>query len=90
MFKGLILFHKPLRLAQKNAKLNNLEHVHFFQSSWFEHVEGQFDLIVSNPPYIDPEDEHLSQGDVRFEPKSALIADNKGLADLETDRPAES
>jgi release factor glutamine methyltransferase len=41
------------------------------------------DLIVSNPPYIDPLDEHLSQGDVRFEPKSALIADNKGLADLE-------
>jgi release factor glutamine methyltransferase len=40
-------------------------------------------LIVSNPPYIDPEDEHLSQGDVRFEPRSALVADNKGLADLE-------
>ncbi|PQY47797.1 protein-(glutamine-N5) methyltransferase, release factor-specific, partial [Cronobacter sakazakii] len=41
-------------------------------------------LIVSNPPYIDGDDPHLSQGDVRFEPKSALVADNAGLADLET------
>lgn len=73
---------KAVALAQKNAVTNNLQRVKFYQSSWFDNVNGCFDLIVSNPPYIDPEDEHLSQGDVRFEPKSALVADNKGLADL--------
>jgi release factor glutamine methyltransferase len=81
--QGIDLIPQAVELALKNAQLNKLEHVHFFQSSWFENVEGQFDLIVSNPPYIDPDDEHLDQGDVRFEPKSALIAENKGLADLE-------
>ena len=39
-------------------------------------------MIVSNPPYIDEQDEHLSQGDVRFEPKTALVAGDSGLADL--------
>jgi release factor glutamine methyltransferase len=81
--QGVDLVPEAVELAQSNAKLNNLERVRFFQSSWFDQVDGLFDLIVSNPPYIDPLDEHLSQGDVRFEPKSALIADNKGLADLE-------
>ena len=65
------------------AEINNLNRVKIYQSSWFDQVDGGFDLIVSNPPYIDPDDEHLSQGDVRFEPKSALVADNNGLADLE-------
>lgn len=73
---------KAVALAKKNAVTNDLQRVKFYQSSWFDNVSGRFDLIVSNPPYIDPEDEHLSQGDVRFEPKSALVADNKGLADL--------
>jgi release factor glutamine methyltransferase len=81
--QGVDLVPKAVELAQHNAKLNNLDRVRFFQSSWFDRVEGRFDLIVSNPPYIDPEDEHLSQGDVRFEPLSALVAKNKGLADLE-------
>jgi release factor glutamine methyltransferase len=81
--QGVDLVSQAVELAQHNATLNNLDHVRFFQSSWFDRVEGLFDLIVSNPPYIDPEDEHLSQGDVRFEPLSALVADNKGLADLE-------
>ena len=54
----------------------------FLQSRWFEHVEGQFDIIVSNPPYIDETDEHLFQGDVRFEPRSALVSGENGLADL--------
>lgn len=81
--QGVDIIPQAVELAQKNAKLNQLGQVRFYQSSWFEQVDGQFDLIVSNPPYIDPEDEHLSQGDVRFEPKSALVAENKGLADLE-------
>jgi release factor glutamine methyltransferase len=81
--QGVDLVPQAVELAQHNAKLNTLDHVRFFQSSWFDRVEGRFDLIVSNPPYIDPDDEHLSQGDVLFEPLSALVADNKGLADLE-------
>lgn len=86
--QGVDLVPEAVALAKSNAILNNLERVQFFQSRWFDQVgiggnHDSFDLIVSNPPYIDPLDEHLSQGDVRFEPKSALVADNKGLADLE-------
>ncbi len=77
------LISKAVELAQKNAKDNDLLRVKIFQSSWFEKVQGRFDLVVSNPPYIDPIDEHLSLGDVRFEPRSALVAGNKGLADIE-------
>jgi len=52
--------------------------------SWFEPVQGErFTLIVSNPPYIDEQDPHLGQGDVRFEPRSALVAADAGLADLQ-------
>ncbi len=72
-------------LAESNRKKYGLSNVEVFQSDWFAAVNGQqFDLIVSNPPYIDPDDQHLQQGDVRFEPRSALVADNKGLADIET------
>lgn len=78
------LVSQAVELAQKNARDNDLSRVSIFQSSWFEQVQGCFDLIVSNPPYIDPTDEHLSQGDVRFEPPSALVADKQGLADIET------
>ncbi|MDX1802876.1 MAG: peptide chain release factor N(5)-glutamine methyltransferase [Alcanivorax sp.] len=50
--------------------------------SWLAPCEGKFDLIVSNPPYIEDNDHHLQGGDVRFEPRSALVAAKKGLADL--------
>ncbi|WP_298439940.1 peptide chain release factor N(5)-glutamine methyltransferase [uncultured Ferrimonas sp.] len=71
------------QLARTNAKALQLD-VTVAQGSWFEPLAQQrFDLIVSNPPYIDPCDQHLSQGDVRFEPLSALIAANHGLADIE-------
>lgn len=72
-----------VRLAQENAAHHQLGQVRIFQSDWFSAVGAeQFELIVSNPPYIDPEDQHLNEGDVRFEPHSALTAKNKGLADL--------
>lgn len=55
------------------------------QSNWFSAFSTeQFDLIVSNPPYIEQDDPHLSQGDVRFEPLSALVAPDNGLADIRT------
>lgn len=70
-------------LAERNRKDLALTNVHFVQGSWFEPLVGRFGLIASNPPYIDPEDPHLSQGDVRFEPDSALVADDKGMADID-------
>ena len=78
---GVDLMPEVVKLAQSNAEKNQLK-VQFLQSRWFENVEGQFDIIVSNPPYIDETDEHLFQGDVRFEPRSALVATENGLADL--------
>lgn len=85
---GLDRFEEVVALARENAELNDLSRVKFLTSDWFstfseEQTQGRFDLIVSNPPYIDKDDEHLVQGDVRFEPSSALVADNQGLADIE-------
>ena len=78
---GVDLMSDVVELAQSNAEKNKLN-VQFLQSRWFENITGQFDLILSNPPYIDPQDEHLRQGDVRFEPLSALVANDAGYADL--------
>ena len=78
---GVDLMSDVVELAQSNAEKNKLN-VQFLQSRWFENITGQFDLIVSNPPYIDAQDEHLGQGDVRFEPLSALVANDAGYADL--------
>ena len=71
-------------LAQRNAESLGLENVTLAVSDWFAAITpgSQFDLIVSNPPYIDADDPHLQQGDVRFEPASALVADDDGLGDL--------
>lgn len=71
-------------LARLNAERLALE-VQIKQSDWFAQLPQQkFDLIVSNPPYIAADDPHLQQGDVRFEPHSALVAAATGFADLET------
>ena len=78
---GVDLMPDVVELAQSNAERNKLN-VKFLQSRWFENITGKFDLIVSNPPYIDAQDEHLRQGDVRFEPLSALVANDAGYADL--------
>lgn len=76
--------HEAVALAQHNAKNLNLTHVHIYQSDWFEGISknNKFDIIVSNPPYIDGDDINLTQGDVRFEPKSALVSTEQGLADI--------
>jgi len=71
-------------LARENAAANGLDNVEIVPGSWCEPLQGHFDMIVSNPPYIDPEDPHLQQGDVRFEPLSALTAEDKGMADIRT------
>jgi release factor glutamine methyltransferase len=73
-----------VKLAQQNADNLKLAWVNIYQSDWFSKVEAgkKFDVIVSNPPYIDCDDENLTQGDVRFEPTSALVANEQGLADI--------
>lgn len=73
-----------VNLAKRNAQQNNLANIGFSVGSWFEAVceERSFDLIVSNPPYIDELDLHLDLGDVRFEPRSALVAAENGFSDL--------
>lgn len=74
---------EAVALAQENQANLGLHNVAFLQSNWFSALENRsFDLIVSNPPYIDAEDSHLNEGDVRFEPLTALVADNQGLSDL--------
>lgn len=69
-------------LAKRNQARLDLPDVHFVQGSWLAPLSGRFDMIVSNPPYIDQDDEHLQQGDVRFEPMSALVAAEEGLSDI--------
>ena len=71
-----------LAVARGNA-VRNAARVRFLHSDWFAAVGGeQFDIIVSNPPYIAAGDEHLSQGDLRYEPQDALTDHADGLSDL--------
>lgn len=81
---GIDLKTDAQQLAQSNATALNLTNTQFLAGSWFEPIPSgtEFALIVSNPPYIEKEDPHLTQGDVRFEPLSALVAEEKGLADI--------
>lgn len=70
-------------LATRNAQHLNISNVTVLASHWFSALDGErFDMIVSNPPYIDEQDPHLAMGDVRFEPRSALVAAKEGLADI--------
>jgi len=74
---------EALKVAQENAKALNLNQVSFIESNWFDALANhKFDLIVSNPPYIAKDDVHLSQGDLRFEPISALASGADGLDDI--------
>ena len=70
-------------LAEANRQQLGFDNVVLLQSDWFQQLAGQtFDLVVSNPPYIEAGDCHLSEGDVRFEPTSALVSGDSGLVDL--------
>lgn len=68
-----------LALAGENAKALGLHNIEFVQGDWCAALDGAFDLIVSNPPYIAADDPHLHAGDVRFEPRMALVAGADGL-----------
>ena len=72
-----------LEVAQLNAQRLNLGNVRLLRSDWFSALRGErFDMIVSNPPYIAAGDVHLAQGDVRFEPRAALVSGTDGLDDI--------
>lgn len=73
---------EAVALAEENRRALGLENVRFVQSDWFAGLDGQFEVIVGNPPYIDEGDPHLEQGDVRYEPRSALVSGEAGLADI--------
>ncbi|MFB0981707.1 MAG: peptide chain release factor N(5)-glutamine methyltransferase [Alteromonadaceae bacterium] len=71
-------------LAKRNALRLKLPQVNIYQSDWFSNVKSnqKFNIIVSNPPYINKDDHHLVEGDVRFEPLSALVASDNGFSDI--------
>lgn len=68
-----------INVASKNASLLGIRHVQFHRGSWSEPLQGKFHLIVSNPPYVNADDLHLEQGDLRFEPRLALTPGPDGL-----------
>ncbi len=69
-----------LRIARENANRLGLNNIGFVHGAWFETLaDRSFDMIVSNPPYVCAGDPHLETGDVRFEPRAALVAGRDGL-----------
>lgn len=72
-----------LAVAQQNAQNLHISNIQFLHSDWFSALDQQrFDVIVSNPPYIEQDDAHLRQGDLRFEPYTALASGTDGLDDI--------
>jgi release factor glutamine methyltransferase len=80
---GVDAFEEALAVAQNNASRLAIANAHFLLSNWFSALNQQcFDVIVSNPPYIELNDVHLMQGDLRFEPLTALASGQDGLDDI--------
>ena len=74
-----------LEVARKNAQTLAIANVEFVDADWYVGFdESAFDLIASNPPYVATGDPHLDEGDLRFEPSAALVAEAAGLAALRT------
>lgn len=74
---------EALSIAQENAHNLSINNVSFYHSYWFDQIpQKSYQAILSNPPYIALDDPHLKQGDLRFEPQTALASGQNGLADL--------
>lgn len=79
---GVDYIEQAVALAKRNAQRNRLD-VEFLQSDWFSSIKDrQFHLIVTNPPYVETDSAYLQQGDLRFEPMSALCSGEDGLDDI--------
>ncbi|MBF0676339.1 peptide chain release factor N(5)-glutamine methyltransferase [Pseudomonas sp.] len=80
---GVDRIDEAVALAERNRQRLGLANVRFALSHWFSALQGRrYRLILSNPPYIAADDTHLSEGDIRFEPASALVAGQDGLDDI--------
>lgn len=80
---GVDRVEEAVALAERNRQRLKLGNASFLHSHWFSALTGQrYGLILSNPPYIRADDHHLGEGDVRFEPSSALVAGTDGLDDI--------
>ncbi|WP_407291972.1 peptide chain release factor N(5)-glutamine methyltransferase [Stutzerimonas zhaodongensis] len=80
---GVDRIGEAVSLAMRNAERLGLANARFIESNWFSMLTGnRYELIISNPPYMPSNDPHLLQGDVRFEPSSALVAGLDGLDDI--------
>lgn len=84
---GLDKSPEAVALATQNAQANQLLTVQFIQSDWFSAIDvaknnSKYDLIVTNPPYVEESSKYLKMGDVRFEPASALTSGVDGLEDI--------
>jgi release factor glutamine methyltransferase len=75
---------QALDLARKNSRRHQTANTTFIHSDWFSSItDNDFDIIISNPPYIAEDDPHLAEGDVRFEPLNALTSGAEGMDDIE-------
>lgn len=80
---GIDIKNSIISLARYNAKKLKINNVEFYKSNWFDSVFPQkFDMIISNPPYIGKKELFLMNKEVKFEPKSALLSKQDGLADI--------
>jgi len=69
-----------LEIAERNVQALAPGRVHLHQGSWLEPLDGRFQVLVSNPPYVADGDPHLNAGDCRFEPRAALTPGPDGMA----------
>lgn len=75
---------EALAVARENAQTLGINNISFYHSDWFSNLPmQQYHVILSNPPYIAEHDPHLKQGDLPFEPITALVSSQEGLADLQ-------
>lgn len=83
-FLGVDNIDNLIYLSKKNAKKLKINNVRFIKSNWFSKLENKnFNIILSNPPYISIYDPHLILGDLRFEPLTSLVSKNNGLFDIQ-------
>jgi len=75
---------KALNVANKNIKNHNVSNIRSLESDWFNSFKEKelFDLILTNPPYISKDDDHLNNLELGYEPSNALVASNNGFADI--------